>query len=137
MSLLDIVVFTPLAGAAAVTLLPRENAPLIRLVALAGSLVTFVLSLGIMIGFSGSEASFQRVTSLDWIPEWGVGYVTGIDGVSLWMIMLTTFLMPLAVLASWSVTDRIKLYFILLLVLETGLLGVFVALDMFLFYLFW
>jgi NADH-quinone oxidoreductase subunit M len=136
-SVLDLVVFAPLLGALVVAGLPRDNTMLIRYVAFAVSLVTFALSLPVLFAFDGGVAGFQLVTSLDWIPEWGVGYITGIDGVSLWMVMLTVFLMPLAVLASWSVTERVKLYFALMLALETGLLGVFVALDLFLFYLFW
>jgi NADH-quinone oxidoreductase subunit M len=136
-SALDLVVFAPLAGALVLTLLPRENLGLIRSTALVSSLVTFALSLPVLFAFDGGVAGFQLVTSVDWIPEWGVAYITGIDGVSLWMVMLTVFLMPLAVLASWSVTERVKLYFALMLALETGLLGVFVALDLFLFYLFW
>jgi NADH-quinone oxidoreductase subunit M len=137
MSPLDLVVFAPLAGALVVAALPPDNVALIRYAALVASIVTFALSIPVLFAFDGGVAGFQLVTSLDWIPEWGVGYITGVDGVSLWMVMLTVFLMPLAVLASWSVTERVKLYFALMLALETGLLGVFVALDLFLFYLFW
>lgn len=135
--ILDIVIFAPLVGAVGVGLIPKERVETVRLAALAVTLVTFLLSLGILVGFEQAEAGFQLGSSLRWIPEWGVGYETGIDGVSLWMVMLTTFLMPLGVLASWSITKRTKPYFVFLLALETGMLGVFSALDMFLFYLFW
>ena len=135
--ILDIVIFAPLVGAIALGFVPKDRLDAIRYAALAVSLVTFVVSLGILIRFDQNQPGFQLGSSAEWIPEWGVGYTTGIDGVSLWMIMLTTFLMPLCVLASWSITRRAKVYFVFLLVLETAMLGVFSALDMFLFYLFW
>ncbi len=136
--LLDLVIFTPLVGAILVGFIPKDRVEVLRLATLAVTLVTFVLSVGVLLQFdAGAEQQFQLGSSLQWIPEWGIGYITGIDGVSLWMVMLTTFLMPLGVLASWSITKRAKAYFIFFLALETGLLGVFAALDMFLFYLFW
>jgi len=109
----------------------------VRAIALVVTLFTFVLSLGLLSQFDPAEAGFQRGSNVGWIPEWGIGYVTGVDGVSLWLILLTAFLMPISVLASWSVTRRAKPYFVFLLALETGMIGVFAALDMFLFYLFW
>ncbi len=135
---LDLVIFAPLAGILLLAFIPKERLDALRYVTLGVTLVTFVISLGVLGQFDPSaQEQFQLGSSLQWIPEWGIGYITGIDGVSLWMVMLTTFLMPLGVLASWSVTKRAKPYFIFFLALETGLLGVFVALDMFLFYLFW
>lgn len=134
---LELIIFVPLAGALAVAVLPKERADLLRTTALVTSLVTFVLSLGALAQFEVGEAGFQLSTSWDWVPEWGITYKTGIDGISLWLVMLTTFLMPLAVLASWSITSRVKSYFVFLLALETGMLGVFCALDLFVFYLFW
>ncbi|MDP9225201.1 MAG: NADH-quinone oxidoreductase subunit M, partial [Actinomycetota bacterium] len=135
--LLNIVIFAPLAGAFAVGVVPKDRAGWPRLTALVVTLVTFLLSVGILLQFKTGEAGFQFVTHREWIPQFGVGYTTGIDGISLWMIMLTTFLMPLGVLASWSITSRIKPYFIFLLALETGMIGVFASLDMLLFYMFW
>ncbi|MDP9069536.1 MAG: NADH-quinone oxidoreductase subunit M [Actinomycetota bacterium] len=136
--ILDIVIFAPLVGAVLLGFIPKERIEVLRLAALAVTLITFLLSIGVLLQFeANSEAQFQLGSSLSWIPEWGIGYITGIDGVSLWMVMLTTFLMPLGVLASWSITTRAKAYFVFFLALETGLLGVFTALDMFLFYLFW
>jgi len=134
---LDVTIFLPLGGAVIVGLLPKHNENLIRLAALAVTVATFVVSLGVLANFDSADPGFQQGLSADWIPEWGVAYITGIDGISLWMVLLTTFLMPLGVLASWSISSRIKPYFIFLLALETGMLGVFSALDMFLFYLFW
>jgi len=133
---LDVVIFLPLVGGILLGLVPKNDG-LIRYGALAITLTTFVASLGVMANFDAGEAGFQLGSSAEWIPEWGVGYLTGVDGISLWMVMLTTFLTPLAVLASWSMTERVKPFFVFLLALETGMLGVFCSLDMFLFYVFW
>ncbi|HEX2240871.1 MAG TPA: NADH-quinone oxidoreductase subunit M [Actinomycetota bacterium] len=134
---LDAIIFLPLIGAVLLALVPSRDVRLLRLVALAITVATFVVSLGVLANFDSGEAGFQLGTSAEWIAEWGIGYKTGIDGISLWLVMLTTFLMPLGVLASWSITSRAKTYFIFLLALETGMIGVFSALDLFLFYLFW
>jgi NADH-quinone oxidoreductase subunit M len=135
--ILTLTIFAPLAGAIAVGLVPKDRLETLRLTALAVTVVTFALSLGVLFKFDAGMAGFQLKTSAEWIPQWGIGYTIGVDGISLWMILLTTFLMPLGVLASWSITKRAKPYFVFLLALETGMLGVFCALDMFLFYLFW
>ncbi|HEX2057938.1 MAG TPA: NADH-quinone oxidoreductase subunit M [Actinomycetota bacterium] len=137
LNLLDLVIFLPVIGAVALGLVPKGRDDLFRFAALSVTLATFVLSIGLVAQFETGNADFQLGSSLTWIEEWGIGYETGIDGVSLWMVMLTTFLMPLAVLASWTVTKQVRPYFVFLLALETGMLGVFSALDMFLFYLFW
>ena len=137
MNLLDFVIFLPLVGAIAIGFLPRDNVRLLRYAALGVTLLTFVMSIGLLMNFDSGKSGFQLGTEAEWVPEWGVGYVTGLDGVSLWMVMLTTFLMPLGVLASWSIDKRHKPYFAFLLALETGMLGVFSSLDLFLFYLFW
>ena len=134
---LDLTIFLPLLGALVLGFVPRSQERLLRLGALLVTLITFAASLVILADFETGAAGFQMTTTAEWIPDWNITYKTGVDGVSLWMVLLTTFLMPLAVLASWSVTKRVKPYFIFLLVLETGMLGVFCALDMFLFYLFW
>ena len=134
---LDIVIFVPLVGAVLLTLVPKGRDDVLRFGALGITLVTFVLSLFLLFDFDPNAAGFQLGSEVDWIPEWGIGYVTGIDGISLWMVILTTFLMPLSVLASWTITKRVKPYFVFLLALETGMIGVFCSLDLFLFYLFW
>jgi NADH-quinone oxidoreductase subunit M len=134
---LDVVIFLPLVGAIALGFVPKGNLAALRYGALGITLATFVLSLGLLVNFDSGDAGFQLGTSGQWIPEWGVAYLTGIDGISLWLILLTTFLMPLSVLASWSITTRVKPYFAFLLILETGMLGVFSSLDMFMFYVFW
>jgi len=134
---LDIAIFLPLAGVVLIGAIPRERVALLRWAALAVTLATFVVSLGVLFEFDPANAGFQLGSNVGWIPEWGIRYITGVDGLSLWMVMLTTFLMPLGVLASWSIERRVKPYFVFLLALETGMLGVFSALDLFLFYLFW
>ncbi|MFN2593382.1 MAG: NADH-quinone oxidoreductase subunit M [Actinomycetota bacterium] len=130
-------IFAPAVGAVLICFVPRERNDLLRYAALGVTLVAFALSIGVLVDFKTGVAGFQEVTHASWIKEWGISFTTGIDGVSLWMILLTTFLMPLGVLASWSIDNRVKPYFVFLLILETGMLGVFSALDMFLFYLFW
>ena len=134
---LDVVIFLPLVGALVVAFVPGDKTSALRWTAFGVTASTFVVSMGIVMGFDPAAAGFQLGSEARWVEDWGVGYITGIDGISLWMIMLTTFLMPLAVLASWPITKRVKPYFIYLLALETGMLGVFAALDLFLFYVFW
>lgn len=99
--------------------------------------INFGLSLLLLWGFDRNVAGPQMVTKIAWIQELGVSYHVGIDGVSLWLVLLTTFLMPGAIMASWPVSLRVHEYMIFFLVLETGMIGVFVSLDLFLFYLFW
>jgi NADH-quinone oxidoreductase subunit M len=97
-----------------------------------------LMSLGLWAVFEPGASGWQAKVDLPWIPEWGAGLTLGVDGISLVMVMLTTLLMPLSVLASWrNVTSKIRSYYGLLLILMTGVLGVFVALDLLLFYVFW
>ena len=135
--LLDVVIFVPLAGALLLAFVPKDRDNVIRWGALAVTLAGFVLSLFVLLDFDAAAPGFQLGSRAEWIPEWGISYVTGIDGISLWMVILTTFLMPLSVLASWTITARVKTFFVFLLALETGMIGVFCSLDLFLFYLFW
>nr|MBA3349461.1 NADH-quinone oxidoreductase subunit M [Actinomycetota bacterium] len=116
---LDLALFLPLAGALVMVLIPKRLESLLRLTAFVVTTATFVVSLGVLFSFESGNAGFQQGTELSWIPEWGIGYITGVDGVSLWMIMLTTLLMPLCILASWTIKTQVKPYFILLLTLET------------------
>ena len=135
--LLEIVIFLPLAGAVLIGLAPKESKSIPRALALAVTLATFALSIAMAADFESAAPGFQLGSRVEWIPELGISYITGIDGISLWMVLLTTFLTPLAVLASWTIESRVKHYFVFFLALETGMLGVFCALDLFLFYLFW
>jgi NADH-quinone oxidoreductase subunit M len=138
MPLVTLILFAPLAGACLLAILPREHERGIQRAALAFALVPFVLSLVLLARFQAGVATFQFVEHANWIPAWGISYRVGVDGVSLFLVLLTTFLTPIVVLAAWGdVHKRVKEYFVLFLLLETGMLGALVALDLFLFYVFW
>jgi len=136
-SILSLVTFIPLAGALLLLAFPRRDRD-IRLFALVISLLDFVVSLHLPVYFHRGAPGFQYEQNYSWISNPNIHYHLGIDGISMWLVVLTTFLTPLCVLISWkSIHDRVKEFFILLLVLETALIGVFVSLDLFLFYFFW
>jgi NADH-quinone oxidoreductase subunit M len=135
---LTILTFLPLAGAAVIVFLRREAASHIRGVALAFSLATFALALKLFLAFSPNQPGMQFVEHHPWIASPPIGYHLGIDGLSVLLILLSAFLTPLSVLASWtSITSHVKEFFLFLLALETGMIGVFVSLDLFLFFIFW
>ncbi len=138
--ILTITTFLPLVGAAIIFLIWEESEVAhrnVRYVALLTTVLTFIISLGIWIGFDNSQAGFQMVEKATWIPGTGISYHLGVDGISMLFVILTTFLMPLCVLASWeSVKTRIREYMIAFLILETLMIGVFVSLDIVLFYVF-
>jgi NADH-quinone oxidoreductase subunit M len=137
MHLLSALVALPLLGAILLTLLPRTATTLHKTVGLVVSLVVFVLSLFLLARYIPSGL-MQFEEHVSWIPTYGISYHVGIDGISLWLILLTTFLTPLALIGSWSSIDhRVREFVIFTLLLETGMLGVFVALDLFLFYIYW
>ncbi|CAN5729069.1 NADH-quinone oxidoreductase subunit M [soil metagenome] len=136
--LLTLVTFVPLAGALIIALLPRERLNLIRLAALGTALVAWVVSLGLLVGFDAAAVGFQFVESADWVPSFGIQYKLGVDGISLALVVLTTTLTWISILASFGpIKERVKEYMISFLILEVGMVGVFLALDMFLFYIFW
>src|SRR5262249_18145703 len=136
-NILSIVLFAPLVGAFLLAILPRRDRDL-RYGALAISLFTFLVSLHLPWYFVRGQAGFQFDQDGQWIAHPNIHYHLGIDGISLWLVVLTTFLMPLCVLISWkSIHDRVKEFFVLMLVLETAMIGVFMALDLFMFYFFW
>jgi NADH-quinone oxidoreductase subunit M len=133
--LLTLTLFAPLAGALLVAIVPAARQGSARLVALVASLVTLALALAAR--FRTGEAGFQLGQAAEWVPAFGVSYRVGVDGVSLPLVLLTAVLTPLAIAGSWRMADRPRTYLALLLVLETAMLGVFVSLDLFLFYIFW
>lgn len=136
--LLSLVLFLPIIGMLLLFLIPDSNARLIRLSANIASAVTLVVSLFLIPGFHLNASGFQFVERASWIPSIGAQYLIGIDGISLALILLSTFMSFLAVLCSWnSVPERAKLYYAMILLLETGVIGVFASLDLFLFYIFW
>ena len=136
--LLSTILFTPLLGMLAVLLVPGSNKTLLRWVANIAALASFLVSLPLISAFQPRAQGFQMVERAAWIPSLGAQYILGIDGISYLLVMLTTLLTMLAVLSSWSaVEDRLKAFYAMLLLLETGILGVFLSLDFFLFYVFW
>jgi NADH-quinone oxidoreductase subunit M len=135
--LLTLTVFLPLAGAFVLLCVPRAAERLARWMALAFSLATFGLAISLATRFDVGGAGFQLGANLSWVSALGVRFRIGVDGVSLPLLLLTSLLAPLAVIGSWRMRDRPRSYLSLLLVLETALLGVFAALDLFLFYIFW
>lgn len=136
--LLNAVLFLPLVGFLIALLLPRQGEEAVKKFALLFSLLIFVLSLGLIASVSASPNLYSQVTDVEWIHTPMIRYHVGIDGLSLWLVILTTLLTPLAVLISWKYIDkRIKEYYAFLLLLEFGVIGVFVSLDLFLYYVFW
>ncbi|HWZ45713.1 MAG TPA: NADH-quinone oxidoreductase subunit M [Candidatus Saccharimonadales bacterium] len=135
-SILTIVTFLPAAGAVLLMVLPR-NDRVIRWAALLISLLAFAFSLYLPAYFNSNAQDFQLQVTSQWIGQ-SIFYHLGVDGISMWLVLLTTFLVPLSVLISWkSIHDRVKEFFVLLLLLETAMIGVFLSLDLFLFYVFW
>ncbi|MEE9153895.1 MAG: NADH-quinone oxidoreductase subunit M [candidate division NC10 bacterium] len=136
--LLTIVTFLPLAGAILLLFIRRDKEGLIRRVSLVVTGVTLLISLALPLSFDFGSAEFQFVERVSWIPTIGVSYIMGIDGISLWLVCLTALISPIAVLCSWeAITERVKEYHFFLLLMHTGMMGVFLALDFFLFYVFW
>ncbi len=136
--LLTVTVFVPLAGALVLAALPRRSADdLARWVALAASLVALGFAVAVAARFKVGEAGFQLGQSANWVRTLGVRYHVGVDGVSLPLVLLTTVLTPLAIIGSWRMKVKLRGYLALMLALETAMLGVFVALDLLLFYVFW
>ncbi len=146
---LSAIVFLPALVAALLSLpiIPKAREEFIRWVALATTAVVFAISLWMAVPglfgaigpaqFQVGEAGMQGIVKLPWIEPFGIEYLLGVDGISMPLVVLTTFLSMLAAAASWPITKHVKAYFVLFLLLETGMLGVFVSLDFFLFYVFW
>ncbi len=136
--LLTLILALPAAGALAVSLMNREHAAAIKITGLVFSALSFLVSVVVFLKFDGAREGMQFTEFAPWIPSLGVSYNLGIDGLSLLLVVLTTFLTPIALLASWdSIKDRLRGYVALMLLLELGTLGVFMSLDLFLFYIFW
>src|SRR6266566_9719079 len=137
--ILTIVAFWPLAGMIVLMLFNKENKTLIRWWANVVMIVGFVISIPLWVWFDRDTADqMQFVENVQWIQTLGSNYHVGIDGISLLLVLLTTLLGPLAVLSSWeAIGDRVKEYYVFMLMLQAGMLGVFISLDFFLFYVFW
>ncbi|HXI26850.1 MAG TPA: NADH-quinone oxidoreductase subunit M [Vicinamibacterales bacterium] len=135
---LSIILFTPLIGAFVILLVNKQNEDTIRWIANAVALVGFLVSVPLWFQFNPASADFQFVERAPWIPSVGAEYHLGVDGLSTLLILLTTMMGFIAVLSSWTaITERVKEYYIFLLVLQTGMLGAFMSLDFLLFFLFW
>ncbi len=136
--ILTIITFLPLVGIFLLLPVSKTNHSLIRGTALLISVSTFLFSLYLYFNFDSSTADFQFVVNIPWIQSLGISYFMGIDGISLFLILLTTFLTVVCIISTWSaITEKVKGFMISMLLLETGMIGVFVALDLFLFYVFW
>jgi NADH-quinone oxidoreductase subunit M len=135
--LVSLLILLPVAGAVLVALTRRESELQQKTFGLAVSGATFALSLLLVTGFH-DVAALQFGERRPWIPAWGISYHVGVDGLSLWLVILTTFLTPLCLLGSWSsIEKRVREFVVFMLLLEAGMVGVFVAQDLFLFYVFW
>ncbi|MBD8064579.1 NADH-quinone oxidoreductase subunit M [Devosia sp. PTR5] len=134
-SILTIITWLPVVGAAILLFTPRTSVNAIRWMALIVTVVVFVLSLALWQSFDPSNPGFQFVVNMPWIGD-SIGYRVGVDGISVLFVVLTALLMPAAVIASWEVETRVKEYMIVFLVLETLMIGVFTTLDLAMFYVF-
>jgi NADH-quinone oxidoreductase subunit M len=141
--LLSLVIFLPTAGAFVLLFMPKEQDELLKRFALGVTAAVFLLTVFIAVPFDGpapfmpDTAGMQQAFSLKWIPSFNIYYALGIDGISFPLVLLTSFLSMLAMWASWPIQRQVKGYCVLFLLLETGMLGVFMSLDFFLFYVFW
>ena len=140
-TLLTYVTFLPLMGVMPILFIPQksdEGKNVIRAISFITSILVFLVSLRIFEGFDARQAGFQFIEHYPWIPSYGISYFMGVDGLSFWLVLLTTFLTPLTILSTWKAIDnRVKEFNVAMLVLETAMLGTFFALDLFLFYVFW
>jgi NADH-quinone oxidoreductase subunit M len=136
-NLLSLIIFTPVLGALVIFLMPEDEKTLIRRLAFILSLVPLALALYMWFNFDRTAPGIQFETVAVWFPAVGASYHIGIDGISLAMILLTAILTPLSILASFGIEERVRMYMVLFLALETGMIGLFAALDLMIFFIFW
>jgi len=137
-NILTYLLLTPIVGAILILFMSEEKKSLIRYFGLAISVIAFIISIIVYLDFDRANPEFQFVHSFEWIKSLNIHYNVGIDGISLLMVLLTTFMTPLTFLSSWKGIDKkIKMFTFFMLMLEAGMLGVFISLDIFLFYIFW
>ena len=134
--ILSLVVFLPTIGALVLAFL-RGKRRAARSFALGWSLLVFAVSVPLVLFFKRDASGMQFYEFINWIPDWGVRYSLALDGISLWLVLLTTFMTPLAIWSAWNVEERTSSFLMLILLQETGMIGVFLAQDLFLFYIFW
>ena len=138
-NILSVMTFLPIVGVLLLLFIPKGSNGVLRSVTLITTLATFLVTLPILTGFQ-TNADYQFVENVPWIAAgpFAMRYNIGIDGISFWLVVLTNFIMPIAVISTWTaVEDKVKEYMICLLLLQTGMLGAFISLDLFLFYIFW
>ena len=135
--LLTLILFSPLVGAVAVMLVPADQKRTVRWIALLASIIPLGLSIALWFSYNASAGGFQFEEQETWYAAINATYHLGVDGISVPMILLTTILVPLGILTSFSIEERVKPFMALFLMLETGMLGVFMSLDLILFFLFW
>ncbi|MFV1963776.1 MAG: NuoM family protein, partial [Acidimicrobiia bacterium] len=136
MPVLSILILLPLVGAVVVGLLPTRRSELVYPIALGMSIPPLAVALYILWNFTAGDAAFQFAENIALIESFGISWTLAVDGISLFMVVLTALLFPISIAASHSITDRAKSYMVLMLILETGVLGVFLALDLFVFFAF-
>jgi NADH-quinone oxidoreductase subunit M len=135
---LSLILFLPLAGALLLLFIPKQNEDAIRWIANIVAFAGFLISIPLWFWYNAQSGDFQFVERMQWIPSVGAEYFLGVDGFSVLLILLTTLMGTIAILSSWTaITERVKEYYIFLLVLQTGMLGAFMSLDFLLFFLFW
>ena len=140
MNPLNLMTFFPLVGVAIILLIPRERKDAIRWTAVLTSLVSFFISLGMLMAFRAQNPDFQMVYDKIWMKagDFEIHYALGVDGLSILLVLLTTLLTPISIFSAWTaIEDRVKEFAIAFLVMEVGMLGVFLALDLFTFFVFW
>jgi NADH-quinone oxidoreductase subunit M len=136
--LLTYLLFTPIIGSVLVLFFKKEQIKIVRWFGLVVSLIAFIISLLIYFGFDSTKSEFQFIHQVVWISSLNVSYHIGVDGISLLLVLLTTFLTPLTLLSTWKAIEKnVKMFTFSMLFLEAGMLGVFISLDIFLFYIFW
>src|SRR5512141_3214050 len=137
MPILSTIIWLPIVAAVLLAFFPRDAVGAIKGYGLFVSLATFVVSLGILSGFQEGYPGFQLVEMRPWIPQWGIHYSLGVDGISLWLVLLTTLLTPVVLLSAWNAIHKHpKEYVISFLIMETAMIGFFLANDLILFYVF-
>ncbi|MFH0886908.1 MAG: NADH-quinone oxidoreductase subunit M [bacterium] len=135
--ILTLLTFSPMIGALVIMFINKKEEFVIKAAAIGTSIITMALAVTCYFNFDQMKGTFQLADFFPWIPQLGINYHLGIDGISLPLILLTVILTVVSLLYSWNTKDRVKEYFVLFLLLETGMLGVFTSLDFFLFYFFW
>lgn len=135
--LLSLILFTPTAAALVMLLIPKQKARLLRSFALIASLIPLFFSILMWVWYDASQPGFQFREQFLWYEAVNSSYSVGVDGISVTLVLLTTLLTPLCILISWSIGENVRAYMVLFLLLETGMLGVFLALDLLLFFVFW